>query len=55
MFMDELIGKGSFAKVYKGINSLTSTYKLSIDEQVAIKVIEQQLMPSQDMCQLISN
>ena len=39
-FSDEMIGQGSFAKVYKGMNIFTSKLSLILDEIVAIKVME---------------
>ncbi len=35
-----MIGQGSFAKVYKGMNIFTSKLSLILDEIVAIKVME---------------
>lgn len=35
----DLIGKGNFARVYKGTNQLTSNFYAKSDETVAIKMV----------------
>lgn len=34
-----MIGKGNFARVYRGQNTLTRSYLINLEEVVAIKIV----------------
>jgi serine/threonine protein kinase len=48
-----MIGKGNFAKVYRGLNTKTSKLLLNLDEAVAIKIISLDELKSKRLEELV--
>jgi len=49
----DMIGKGNFAKVYRGHNTKTSNVFLKIDEAVAIKIVSLDELKSKRLEELV--
>jgi len=51
--MNEVLGKGNFSKVYRAVNEVTSNFLLTLDDVVAIKVVELSSIKTPALVQLL--